>query len=138
LLIYRRRKDHGFSVVFGVLDEPIKNMKKEEKKIMKSTDTSSKKVRPIGDRVLVRPESPEEKKFSFGIIIPDTVSKEKPEQGVVITTGEGKYDENGKLIPMRVKAGDTVLFSKYGYDEVKIDDVEYFIIREDNILAIIK
>jgi len=121
-----------------VAEELIKSiMKKEEKKSMKNSDTSSKKIRPLGDRVLVRPETAAEKS-SFGIIIPGTVSKEKPEQGVVVSVGEGKYDENGKLIPVRVRAGDTVLFSKYGYDEVKIDDVEYFIIREDNILAVIK
>ena|SRR3989344_3624729 len=95
------------------------------------------KVRPLGDRVLVKPASPNEKKTHIGIIIPDTIDKEKPEQGVVMAVGEGKYDD-GKLIPIKVKVGDKVVFSKYGYDEIRVDDIEYFIIKEDNILAVIK
>jgi chaperonin GroES len=96
-------------------------------------------VAPLGDRVVVRPLSPDEiedKTTSFGIIIPDTVSKDKPEQGEVIAVGEGKWDD-GKLIKPTVKVGDRVVFSKYGYDEIKIGDKEYYILREDNILAII-
>lgn len=94
---------------------------------------------PLGDRVLVKPIDTDElaTKTDSGIIIPDTVSKEKPEQGKVMAVGEGRYDD-GKLIKPRVKEGDRVLFSKYGYDEVKIDDEELFIIKEENILAIIK
>lgn len=97
------------------------------------------KIIPVGDRVLVKPISPEEleKKSASGIIIPDTVSKEKPEQGKVIAVGGGKYDD-GKLVPMSVKVGDRILFSKYGYDEVKLDGEEFYILSESNILAVIK
>jgi len=73
-----------------------------------------------------------------GIIIPDTARKEKPERGVVVAVGEGKRNERGDVLPIHVKVGDTVMFSKYGFDEVKIDDVEYYIVSETNILAIIK
>ena len=98
-----------------------------------------KKIIPLGDRVLVKPIDTDElaTKTNSGIIIPDTVSKEKPEQGKVMAVGEGRY-EDGKLIKPRVKEGDRVLFSKYGYDEVKVEDEELFIIKEENILAIIK
>jgi chaperonin GroES len=94
-------------------------------------------IKPLGDRVLVKPEEAEATKTPGGIIIPDTASKEKPERGEVIAVGEGKR-EKGELIAPRVKVGDTVMFSKYGYDEVKIDDEEYYIVSENNILAIIK
>ncbi len=94
------------------------------------------KIIPLGDRVLV--EIIEEKtKTNSGIYIPETIDKEKPEQGKVIAVGEGK-NEDGKLIPLPVKIGDTVVFSKYGYDEIKVEDKEYLIVKQDNILAIIK
>jgi chaperonin GroES len=93
-------------------------------------------IRPLADRILLRPISDMPEKTKSGIIIPETISKEKPEQGVVIAVGPGKYDD-GKLEPLTVKKGDVVLFSKYGYDEIKIDGEEYFILREDNILAIL-
>ena len=98
-----------------------------------------KKIIPLGDRVLVKPIDTDElaTKTDSGIIIPDTVSKEKPEQGKVLAVGDGRYDD-GKLIKPRVKEGDRILFSKYGYDEIKIEDEELFIIKEENILAIIK
>lgn len=96
-----------------------------------------KEIKPLGDRVLVKPIDYKESKTEAGIIIPDTTEKEKPEQGKVIAVGEGKYVD-GKLIPVSVKKGDTVVFSKYGYDEVKMNEEEYFIIREENILAVIK
>ena len=101
--------------------------------------TKVKKIVPLGDRVLVKPIDTDElaTKTDSGIIIPDTVSKEKPEQGKVLAVGEGRYDD-GKLIKPRVKDGDRILFSKYGYDEIKIEDEELFIIKEENILAIIK
>lgn len=96
------------------------------------------KIRPLGDRVLVKPVSSDDhKKTKSGIFIPDTVSKEKPEQGKIIAVGPGRI-EDGNLVPIRVKVGDTVMFSKYGFDEIKIDEIEYFIIKEENILAIIK
>ncbi|MES2225884.1 MAG: co-chaperone GroES [Patescibacteria group bacterium] len=92
-------------------------------------------ISPLGDRVVVKPASGDEVSVS-GIIIPDTASREKPERGTVVAVGPGKYDD-GALVPMTVKPGDTVLFSKYGYDEVKIDGQEYFILSESSILAII-
>ena len=99
---------------------------------------SSFLVRPLGDRVVVRPLTPEEAglRSASGIIIPDTASKERPEQGTVIAVGPGKYDE-GKLVPMSVAVGDRVMFSKYGFDEVKIEGQEYCIVSEASILAII-
>ena len=99
--------------------------------------SSSVPVRPLADRVVVRPLTAEESgtKTASGIIIPDTV-KEKPEQGTVVAVGPGKFDD-GVRVPMGVKAGDRVLFSKYGFDEVKIGGVEYYVIAESNILAII-
>ncbi|OIO50744.1 co-chaperone GroES [Candidatus Kaiserbacteria bacterium CG_4_9_14_3_um_filter_50_16] len=93
---------------------------------------------PLGDRVVVRPSEKEgEKKLASGIIIPETVDKEKPAKGEVIAVGQGKYEE-GKRVPIQVKVGDVVLFSKYGYDEVKIEGQDYYIISESNILGIIK
>ncbi|MBP9816936.1 MAG: co-chaperone GroES [Candidatus Pacebacteria bacterium] len=93
-------------------------------------------IEPLSDRVVVRPLSASETVSASGIIIPDTVNKEKPEQGTVVAVGPGKYDD-GDLVPMTVKKGDVVLFSKYGFDDVKIDGEEYYIISEANILAII-
>lgn len=94
------------------------------------------KIVPLGDRVLVKPGAGETKTAS-GIIIPETIDREKPEQGRVVAVGEGSY-ENGKLRPVSVKTGDTVVFSKYGYDTIKVDGDEYYIIREENLLAVIK
>jgi len=102
---------------------------------------SMKKINvvPLGDRVLVKPGSADAgKKTASGIIIPETVDKEKPGRGVVVAAGEGRRAEDGTTIPLSVKKGDTVLFSKYSPDEVKIDGEEYFIISESNILAIVK
>ncbi len=93
---------------------------------------------PLGDRILVRPFLAEElTTTASGIIIPDTVSKEKPEQGEVLAVGQGKWDD-GKRVPLGVKVGDRILFSKYGYDEVKFEGKEYYILREESILAVIK
>ena len=94
------------------------------------------KIQPLGDRVLVEPQKEEESKKG-GIIIPDT-AKEKPMQGKVIAVGAGKRDDNGKLIPMNVKKGDTILLPKYGGTEVKINEQEYQIVREDDILGIVE
>lgn len=93
-------------------------------------------ISPLGDRVVVQPRAREEVSAS-GIIIPDTASREKPEQGTVVAVGPGKYDD-GQLIPMALKVGDAVLFSKYGYDEVKIDGTEYFILPESSVLAVLR
>ncbi|MCI5108900.1 MAG: co-chaperone GroES [Candidatus Pacebacteria bacterium] len=87
------------------------------------------KIIPLGNRVLVEPVSLE-KQTSSGIIIPDTIDKEKPEQGKVVAIGEG--DE------INVKEGDVVVFSKYGYDEVKIEETEYYILEAEKVLAKIK
>lgn len=94
-------------------------------------------ISPLSDRVVVKPlDKNEEKQLASGIIIPETVDKERPSKGAVVAVGPGKYDD-GQLVPMTVKVGDTVLFSKYGYDEVKIDGVEYFILAESSVLAIL-
>ena len=93
---------------------------------------------PLGDRIVVAPEDTSgEKKLSSGIIIPETVGKERPMQGTVVAVGPGKY-ENGAVVPMQVKKGDVVIFGKYGYDEVKIEGQEYFILAESNVLGIVK
>lgn len=97
-----------------------------------------KTIIPLGDRVLIAVDISEDKKTTSGIIIPETVSKEKPEIGQVVAVGEGRLNDNGDVIPMRVKKGDTVIFSKFGPDEIKVDDEEYLILSESNILAIIK
>lgn len=93
------------------------------------------KFRPLHDRVLVR-RIEQEEKTSGGIIIPDT-AKEKPQEGIVEAIGTGKLDDAGKPIPFNVKKGDRVLMPKYGGTEVKIEDVEYQIIREEDILGVI-
>lgn len=93
-------------------------------------------ISPLGDRVVVKPSEKEgEKKLASGIIIPETVDKEKPAKGEVVAVGPGKYDD-GKKVPMQVKVGDVVLFSKYGYDEVKVGGEEYYILSESSILGI--
>ena len=93
------------------------------------------KFRPLHDRILVeRVES--EETTAGGIILPDT-AKEKPQQGKVIAVGGGKKAEDGKIIPMDVKEGDTILFGKYSGSEVKIEGVEYLIMREEDVLGIV-
>ena len=93
------------------------------------------KLTPLGDRVLVKSiEKKEEKKG--GIIIPET-AKEKPQEGEIIAVGKGKISDDGKLIPMDVKVGDKILYGKYSGTEVKIDDIEYLIMHQDDILGII-
>ena len=93
------------------------------------------KVKPLADRVLVKPQEEAEVKKG-GIIIPDT-AKEKPQQGEVIAVGPGKVSESGQKVPMEVKKGDTILYGKYSGTEVTIDGEEYLIMRESDILAII-
>jgi len=94
------------------------------------------KVRPLNDRVLVKRIEQEEKKKG-GIIIPDT-AKEKPQEGKIIEAGAGKVDDNGKRVALEVKKGDRILFGKYSGTEVKIEDEEYIIMREDDILAVLE
>ncbi|MGQ9631982.1 MAG: co-chaperone GroES [bacterium] len=93
------------------------------------------KVKPLADRVLVKPIDVKEQ-VKGGIIIPDT-AKEKPQEGEVIEVGEGKVLENGNRAPVDVKKGDRILFGKYSGTEVKIDDEDYLIMRESDILAVI-
>lgn len=96
-------------------------------------------IRPLADRVVVRPLTDEEagNVSVSGIIIPDSAKKEKPEQGMVIAVGEGKWNEDGdKRLAPEVKVGDKVVFSKYGYDEVKVADKEYYIVAESSILGV--
>lgn len=95
------------------------------------------KVRPLGDRILVK-RLEEEEVVKGGIIIPDT-AKEKPQRGEVIAVGPGRYDEDGeRRIPLDVAVGDQILFGKYAGSEVTIDDEEYLIMREDDVLAVIE
>jgi len=93
-------------------------------------------IKPLHDRVLVKPMQEEEVKKG-GIIIPDT-AKERPQQGEVVEVGEGRVSDDGKVIPLKVKKGDKVLFSKYAGTEIEIDNEEYLIMRESDILAIIE
>jgi len=93
------------------------------------------KVKPLHDRVLVKRVEAEEK-VKGGIIIPDT-AKEKPLEGKVVAIGAGRLDDDGKRIPLEVKVGDRVLIGKYAGTEIKIDEVEHVIIREDEILGVI-
>ena len=94
------------------------------------------KIRPLNDRILVV-RIGETEKTTGGIIIPDT-AKEKPQEGKVVAVGPGKWDDNGKRVPLEVKKGDRVLFGKYAGNEIKIDEVEHLMMREDDILGIIE
>ncbi len=94
------------------------------------------KIRPLQDRVIVK-RVDEEEKTKGGIIIPDT-AKEKPQEGKVIAVGKGKVDEDGKVRPLDVKAGDRILFGKYAGTEIKIEGEEHLILREDDILGVIE
>ena len=102
--------------------------------------TTKIKMRPLGDRVIVEPITEHERgsKTKGGIYIPETADKERSERGTVIAVGPGKVNDEGKLMPLSVKVGDTVLFTKYGPDEVKIDDKDYFILSESSILAVVE
>ncbi len=92
-------------------------------------------IRPLGERVVVKP-LPSEEKTKSGIVLPDT-AKEKPQEGEVIAVGSGKLLETGQRVPIDLKVGDKVLFSKYAGNEVKIDDIEYLIMREADVLGVI-
>lgn len=91
---------------------------------------------PLHDRVLVKPSQPEEVTRG-GIIIPDT-AKEKPQQGQIVAVGNGKITEDGKVLPLQVKAGDNVLYGKYAGTEITVDGEEMLIMRESDIFAIVK
>lgn len=94
------------------------------------------KLKPLGDRVLVKPIEVEERTKS-GIVLPDT-AKEKPQQGRVLAVGQGRLLDNGQTVPLQVKEGDRVLYSKYSGTEVKIENEEYLVLSERDILAIIE
>jgi chaperonin GroES len=93
------------------------------------------KIKPLADRVVVKP-SGEKERTKGGIVLPDT-AKEKPQEGEIVAVGPGKKSDDGKTIPLSVKVGDKVLYGKYSGTEITIDDEEYLIIREDDVLAII-
>jgi chaperonin GroES len=93
------------------------------------------KIRPVGDRVVVRPAAKEEVTKS-GIVIPDT-AKEKPQEGVVVAVGSGKLLDNGDRVPLEIKEGDRVLYAKYGGTEFKLDGDEYLVLRESDVLAVL-
>jgi len=95
------------------------------------------KFSPLSNHVFLEAQE-EEKVTKSGIVLPDTADKEKPQKGKVIAVGPGKVNNNGELIPMSVKVGDTVLFKKYGPDEIEIDGKKYLVGDEDDILAIIE
>jgi len=95
------------------------------------------KIKPLGDRVVLE-TAPKGEVLKSGIVIPDTVSKEKSDQGVVVATGPGRLLDNGQRAEMSVKEGDKVLFSKYSPSEIEIDDKEYLVVEESNILAVLE
>jgi chaperonin GroES len=94
------------------------------------------KIRPLGDRILVK-RVKEEEQTKGGIIIPDT-AKEKPQEGKIVAVGKGKMTEAGKLVAPEVKAGDTILFGKYSGSEVKVDGEEHMIMREEDVLGVLE
>ncbi|MEW6276590.1 MAG: co-chaperone GroES [Bacillota bacterium] len=93
-------------------------------------------IRPLGERVVVKP-LPTEEVTKGGIVLPDT-AKEKPQEGEVVAVGPGRLLDNGTRVPIDLKVGDRILFSKYAGNEVKLDDVEYLIMRESDILGVIE
>ena len=95
------------------------------------------RIRPLADRVVIRPQEKEEKTRG-GIFLPDTASKEKPQEGTVMAVGEGRLDDSGKRVPVAVQTGDTVLFAKYAGTEIKLDEQDYLILAEKDILAIVQ
>ena len=94
-------------------------------------------IKPLSDYILIEPIKEEEKTKS-GILLPETADKERPEQGKVIAVGPGKRNDSGNLIPMNIKVGQKVLFTKYGPNEIKVEDKEYLIAKQEDILAIIE
>jgi len=95
------------------------------------------KIKPLSDYILIEPLKEEEKTKS-GIILPETADKEQPQEGKIVAVGPGKQLKVGTKLPMEVKVGDRVLFRKYGPDEIKVDDKEYLIAKQEDILAILE
>lgn len=94
-------------------------------------------IKPLSNHILIEPDIKEEKTES-GILLPETAEKDRPEKGKVVAVGPGRKTSAGKIIPLDVKVGDKVIFTKYGPNEIEIEDKKYLIAREDDILAIIK
>jgi chaperonin GroES len=94
------------------------------------------KISPIGGNILVKPET--EQTTASGIVLPDTVDKEKPQRGKVVALGTGKLNEKGEVIPFNVKVGDVVIFKKYSPDEIEVDGEEFLIMEENDVLAVVK
>lgn len=94
-------------------------------------------LRPLSDHIIIKPVK-EETTTKSGIVLPDTSDKERPERGEIIAVGPGKLHENGNVYALNVKVGDRVIFKKYGPDEIKIDNQEYLIASEDDVLAVIE
>lgn len=94
------------------------------------------KIKPLGDRVVLKSLEAEEK-TKGGIILPDS-AKEKPQEAEVVAVGKGKVDESGKIIPIEVKVGEKVLYGKYAGTEITVDDIEYVVVKEEDILAVIE
>jgi chaperonin GroES len=95
------------------------------------------RIRPLADRVVIKPAAKEEK-TKGGLFLPDTASKEKPQEGTIVAVGEGKLDDNGKRVPVSVTVGDRVLFAKYAGTEIKLDDEDYLILAEKDVLAVVQ
>jgi chaperonin GroES len=95
----------------------------------------SSKLKPLGDRVVVKPK-PKRETTPGGLVLPDTAS-ERPQEGTVVAVGPGRLLDSGKRVEMEVKSGDAVLFAKYAGTEVKLDDDEYLVIRENELLAVV-
>jgi len=124
----------------------VTTVKKLVKKVHQGSPLGKKddgKILPLGGRVLIKPFTKDElqkkdtAKNDFGIILPEADKKEKSEQGKVMAVGAGQWHD-GKRLPMSVKVGDVVAFSKYGYDDIKVDGEELYLIKEENILAILR
>ncbi|MBI2644269.1 MAG: co-chaperone GroES [Candidatus Wildermuthbacteria bacterium] len=94
-------------------------------------------IKPLADHILIEPLKQEEK-TETGILLPDTAERETPEQGRVLAVGPGKKTDDGKVVPLDVKAGDVVLFTKYGPNKIKVEDKEYLIAKEEDVLAILE
>ena len=114
--------------------------KKQAKKLVQKTTLKESKVniKPLGDRVLIKPEEEKLEKTPSGIIIPDTAKKEKPGRGTVVATGPGKISDDGKVLPVSIKVGDKVYFSPGWDNEIEIGDEKYYLVHESDIKGITK
>lgn len=111
---------------------------KNSSTIMTKAKKGKKEIVPLGDRVVIKREEKGTEKTASGIIIPETAQEEKPQLGSVVAVGEGRRTDEGDVVPIRVKVGDTVLFSRFGPDEVEIEGESYLVVSESNLLAVIK